>query len=96
MVDTNDEARIKEAEKKAKFDRDDVISALNSLLKSSGGRKWVWDMLVKCHVFRSSFTGNSQTFFNEGERNVGLSILNDVMEASPDVFAQMQKEFGND
>ena len=36
-------------------------------------------------IFSSSFTGNSHTFFNEGERNFALRMFSDICEAAPDV-----------
>ena len=32
-------------------------------------------------------TGNSQTFFREGQRAIGLWLLNEIHEAAPDKLA---------
>lgn len=42
------------------------------------GRRVLWDLLARCHVFQSSYRPKSQadeTIFREGERNVGLQIM---------------------
>lgn len=39
------------------------------------GKKVFADLLSRCHVFQTTFTGNSKTFFLEGERNIGLYLL---------------------
>jgi hypothetical protein len=42
------------------------------------GRRVLWDLLSKCHVFQPSFKpGQSpeMTAFREGERNIGLQVM---------------------
>jgi hypothetical protein len=57
------------------------------------GRAWVWGLLEACHVFATSHTANAlNTAFAEGERNIGLRILNDVMAACPDQYVVMTRE----
>ena len=43
-------------------------------------------------VFRSSFTGNSETFFREGERNVGLRLLATVTQHAPEQLVHLMTE----
>ena len=44
-------------------------------LASPNGRLVLNDILARCRVFSTTFTGNSQTFFLEGGRAIGLQIL---------------------
>ena len=45
----------------------------------------VWLMeITKIH--HTSMTGNAWTYFNEGARNVGLQVLNDLLEAAPQAY----------
>lgn len=44
-------------------------------LGSARGRLVLNDVLARCRVFATTFTGNSHTFFLEGGRAVGLQIL---------------------
>jgi hypothetical protein len=69
------------------------------LMGNKRGRRIVWRLLERTGVYRSSFTGNSETFFREGMRNVGLALLDQVHTITPDQFAVMlkeQKEFKDD
>lgn len=52
-----------------------VANAFASILSSPEGRLAIWWLLDQCHVFSSTYTGNSAAAFLEGERNVGLKIL---------------------
>lgn len=56
------------------------------------GRRVVWRWLEEAGVFRTSFTGNSVTFFNEGRRAMGLFVLAELMEACPEQYSRMQRE----
>jgi len=46
-------------------------------------------ILSRCHLYQNSMTGNSQTFFLEGERQVGLHILAMATMAGPELAAEL-------
>lgn len=88
---TTEEAakRIQERQRlKAQRHADDI----KWLLGDERGRRLYWKWLSDSHIFRTSFTGNSETFFKEGERNRGLEMLADLNEHSPEAYLQMQQE----
>jgi len=64
------------------------------LMKDKRGRRFVWGQLERTGVYRSSFTGNSETFFREGERNIGLMLMAMIHEHSPEAYHLMLKERG--
>ena len=66
------------------------------LMKSRQGRRIVWRLLDKTGVFKTSFTGNSETFFREGQRNIGLMWLAQVNELCPEQYSEMIKEQRDD
>lgn len=68
------------------------IDDFKFVMEDKRGRRFVWRLLEKCGVFRTSFTGDNETFFKEGQRNVGLAILAAVHEACPEKYAVMLKE----
>lgn len=74
--------------------REEEINDLRAVLSSASGRRFVWRLLERSGVFRSSFNAvsDSYTAFNEGRRNLGLRVLNDILEADPDAFTLMQRE----
>lgn len=71
------------------------LNGLKQILDSKDSRAYLWDLLDFCGVGRTSFTGNSTTFFNEGQRNVGLRIQADLTKHYPDSYLTMLKEEGN-
>ena len=48
-----------------------------ALLAHPGGKLIIWDILEMCGIYRSTYTGNAQSNFLEGERNIGLRIMNE-------------------
>ena len=71
-----------------KMRRDDI----SALMAMPEFRRYVWWLLEQSHVFRTSFTGNSETFFREGERNIGLKVFLEINQECPEHYATMVKE----
>lgn len=93
MTDISEEQLLKDAEQKQKLleerQRDDLIHVMSS----QQGRRVIWKLLDAAGVFRVSWTGdNNATNFNEGRRNEGLRLFNDVMAFCPDLYMDMAKE----
>lgn len=62
------------------------------LMSDKRGRRVVWNLLERTGLYRSSFTGNSETFFREGARNVGLAYMALINEHCPDKYNLMVTE----
>lgn len=61
----------------------ELLAAMRKVMSGAAGQRFLWWLLEQTHVFQTSFTGNSATFFMEGERNVGLKLFALCMEADP-------------
>jgi hypothetical protein len=91
-----DEEVVKGRKRKDEQIRDRELNDVRTVMNTVEGRRFVWRMLDRAGVFRTSFTGNSTTFFNEGMRNMGLIVLADVHEACSDKYIQMMTESKKD
>ena len=60
---------------KNKLENEELLRAYSFLAEHPAGKMVLWDVLSRCHIFESTFTGNSRTFFQEGERSIGLYVL---------------------
>lgn len=60
---------------KQEYIRDRDIDALNHVLSTELGRWFFCRLLDNTDILKRSFTGNSETFFNEGKRSVGLKYI---------------------
>jgi galactose-1-phosphate uridylyltransferase len=79
-------------ERAAKAQRDKEIEDFKEVVRTKQGRRFIWRLLEEAGVYRSSFTGTSQTFFLEGQRNMGLLLIREIHEICPDVYTTMLKE----
>lgn len=64
------------------------------LMSSKQGRRVVHRVLALTGMHRSSFTGNSETFFREGRRAVGLEIEAEIIKHAAGGYADMVREQG--
>lgn len=66
---------------------------LRDVLALPAGRRLIWRWIGDHGVFHTSFRSNAlEMAFREGRRDIGLRMLAEVEEASPDLFLQMQQE----
>lgn len=73
--------------------RDRDLGDIRKVLSTPEGRRFFWRILSKCGIFHASWSGDTnQTLVNEGRREIGLIFLDDLMEASPQSFVQLQRE----
>lgn len=91
-VDVGDPDQVKARKDKAKLADTARIMGLKSICADPNARAWLRDVLDFCGIHRTSFTGNSTTFFNEGARNVGLKIQADLVKHCPDALITIMKE----
>lgn len=88
-------AQQREAEERARrellaqhFEAEDV----KWVMTHSAGRRFMWRLLDKAGLYRSTMTGNSHTFFNEGRRDFGLYLIALINEHCPEQYALMVAE----
>ena len=81
-----DEERLK---RRKELEQDDV----KKILGTPEGLRFFWRLLEIAGIYRTTFTGNSNSFFNEGRRSVGLEIKADLMDVDPDHEGRMAREF---
>lgn len=81
-------------DKKKKAPPPDEMDAkdVHDLMSLPSGRRFIWRYLGLTKVFETSFTGNSETFFNEGMRAVGCTLLREVVLYTPKLYQQMISE----
>jgi hypothetical protein len=91
------------AQANASADRDLVAKNLRRIevddfkwiVAHAQGRRFLWRLLSMTGVFRTSMTGDSWTFHNEGQRNIGLQLMAEFNEHSLDAYVRMLKEVNN-
>jgi hypothetical protein len=86
-------SHVKAAAKASRFADKARLETIRSIMDTVSGRAYMLGRLERCHIFASSFnTDPGLMAFAEGERNVGLQDLKDIMEACPDQYTLMMRE----
>lgn len=79
-----------------------LLRALGNLMDTADGKTFMWWLFDATHYFQTSFTGNSATYFREGERNIGNKVLNKLLTVRPQAMQELiehrnkQQEKSND
>ena len=72
--------------------RKQELQDIDTLMSTPGGARFIWRLLTLSGVFRTSFSSDPLVMaMNEGQRNTGLKLLSDVMEACPDKYFTMMR-----
>jgi hypothetical protein len=90
--DAGDEKQVKKNKTRKKIQAEQEQIDLKTILATAGGRRVIWWILEECGVYRTSFTGNSHTFFNEGKRQIGLMLIEKIFAADPTAYTNMRLE----
>lgn len=93
--DANDPEAIEEAKKNAYRLKNKKLRVVETIMSNEDGRAWMFDFLgTNCHVFSENTMRDSPERNGrfEGERAVGLRVLDEVMTAAPEMFWQMRCE----
>jgi hypothetical protein len=73
--------------------RERELNDIRSLCGRKEGRRFFWRIFKRAHIYETTFTGDALSgAFKEGERNLGLFVLADLMEAAPDRLLEMSRE----
>jgi len=76
---------------KARSAQDD--SVVQSIMGAPAGRAWIHAKLESYAILHESCDPNPYiTYFQKGQRSVGLELLADIMRACPDAYIQMMRE----
>jgi hypothetical protein len=76
----------------ADLKRQQEIADFKWLVGQKQGRRVLWRWLKQSGVNKSSMTGNSYTFYNEGLRAFGIQVMDELREHSIDAYVLMVKE----
>jgi len=95
LIDPLDVDAAREAlQEKAKAERDQQIEDLKWLMGHASGRRIATRLLAKTGYRHTPFHTNGSTMaFKAGEQNIGLWLEAELLEASPDGYFRLLKEY---
>lgn len=89
---SDDPEHVAQAKMSAKSKERQLNKDIAELMRIPAFRRFMWWLLEATKLFHVCMTGNSQTFFYLGERNIGLQIFTKLQTLDPDGYALMVKE----
>src|SRR5215813_3500225 len=93
MYNAGERKDVRRAEKEAHLADRQRQEIITQIMSGTPGRRWVLEKLEECHIFRTSFHREPTAMaFNEGQRDIGLRLLNDIMASCPDQYVLMMRE----
>lgn len=90
-LEGNEAARTDKAKTEA-LRRKTAAEDMRWLMSGPRGRRIIHGILEAAGIWRTSFTGNSETYFREGMRNIGLMVLAQINDACADSYTTMMQE----
>jgi hypothetical protein len=91
--DASNRRDVKAAEKQAKLHEQQRKEIVTGIMSVAPGRSWMCDILESCHIFATSYNDvGLRMAFMEGQREVGIRLLTDIMGACPDSYVLMMRE----
>ncbi len=78
----------KEEAQERRQELNDIIAVMDT----APGRRFIWRILESANIFRAIYGPDAEIFRMLGERNLGLKLMNEVIEAKPELYLLMQKE----
>lgn len=94
--DASDEESVRERNKSLKTYDGLRRDGLRHLVSAPNGRKWLYWLLELTHQGRISMHADAKMMgFLEGERNIGMQVMIDLLNHFPNEYQQMMKENQN-
>src|SRR5262245_46723246 len=91
--DAGNRRDIREAQKRQRVAEQQRREVIAGIMSVAPGRSWMCDMLEGCHVYSTSFSDEGlRMAVMEGQREVGLRLLLDIMGSCPDHYITMMRE----
>jgi len=84
------ERKKRQAERDAEYKR--INRAYKAVFGTPEGKVVLDDLLSKGKLWVTTFTGNSQTYFNEGKRDLALYILKRTNTADPNIIIKLMED----
>jgi hypothetical protein len=91
-----DDAQVAKREDVLKRQRLSDLDDVRRIVKTPEGLRFFRRLLDIGKVFQTTFTGNSNTYFLEGHRNLALKFLDDIAEAAPECIPELMKKQENE
>ena len=89
---STDKKQIAKGKRTEHANRERELHDLGTVLSIPQGQRVLWRLLERCGVYKTSIsTDPYATYYNEGERNIGLFLMSEINEVDPQALADMTR-----
>jgi hypothetical protein len=88
----HDEEQVRKGRKKERELDDRDVEDIRFVVSTKPGRRFFWKLLRVSGVLAVNPACNNTVFYTEGQRSIGVSLMEDLYHADPDKFFLMRKE----
>ena len=94
MFDYDDDAIEQRAlNEQERQKQEQLVKDIKTLLEDEIFRRFLWHLLSVCRVMDKSMDVNPVIMaFREGQRDIGIHIMQDIMSATPEAYEIMRAE----
>ena len=94
VKNTADEEQVKAADVKERFERDQIVEDIKTVMETREGRRVLWHFLGMSGLdsISADYESVQWTYFREGQRNLGLNMKAALIEASLENYQLMELE----
>jgi len=76
-----------------KLKKDQWLNDIRQVLSTAQGRRFYWGLMSRCKAFSDEYIADTNLcYFKKGQRSIGISMLNELLEAEPKMYLQMIQE----
>ena len=95
ILDTDKEAQEQKRKDEQEHERKKELQDIKDILSLPGGRRFYHRLISHCKTFHESFVVGMPdvTANNEGRRMVGNWLMTEMMDANPEAYFQMMREY---
>ena len=88
-MNSADPESLEERNVRVKLEKENYESVVKSLLGSREGKTFFKMFFSKAKIFSKTFTGNSQTYYNEGQREMALDYFKEFSRICPGEMSEL-------
>lgn len=92
VTNATDPTQLAEAKRIEKDASKVVLDDIRWMMNEVRGRRFMAWLMGQTGMDKLSWTGNSETFFREGCRNIGLQLKARIDEVAPELYIKMLQE----
>lgn len=91
MKNAADPKQVNEAKDKERREANNLADDIHFLMTHKQGQRFIWKVLCECGVYKLSFDSRSgsNTYFNEGARDIGQKIIAMLTDAEPTYYPKL-------